>query len=357
MAKQILKYSLIVFTIALGFLSWLSIGRAVNNPSSSDWIIPIIWFSLFFVFICLDAVIIKETYIEKLVLAVSFLLSFIFVHSGWHLLAVLLGLLFIFLAFEKINKDLELNIKISLWKTLRTGRAMIVLGLALMISSQYYLEVRNTNVEEMIPQFEIGSFTGKLTTSFLSKINPQFKSLDDEGMTVDEMIIEMQKNQLGDNSLDSDKKVGESFKEQFSDDVTEEEKNRLMKEFFNGSSGEGGEMSEAVTESREAMLGEVREQFSEIAGRELKGDEKVSEVLSEIINKKIDNYISPTLADEKQSAIIPMIIAIIIFITVVSLGSVLSLMGVAIAMLIFQIFVWFKLISIVNVPAEKEIIE
>ncbi len=357
MKQQILKYSLIFFTVALGFLSWLSIDRAINNPSSSDWIVPMIWLSLLFVLICLDAVIIKETYIEKLVLAALFLLSFIFVHSGWHLVAVFLGLLFAFFAFKKINNDLELNIKISLWKTLRAGRLIIVIGLAIIISSQYYLEVRNSNVEKIIPQFEIESLIGNLTTSVLSKINPQFKSLKDKELTVDEMIIELQKNQLENDGPDSDEKVGEFFKEQFGNNITKEKKGRLTEESFGGSGSEGGETSGAIAESREAMLENARDQFSEIAGRELKGDEKVPEVLSEIINKRINDYISPTLADERYSTIIPMIIAIIIFITVVSLGSILSLAGVVIAIFVFQIFVWLKLVSIAKVPAEKEVIK
>lgn len=320
MQKQILKYSFITLSLALAFLSWLSVDRAVNNPGSSDWLIPMLWLFLFFATICLDAVIIKKTYIEKALLAVSFLLGFIFVHNGWHILAVLFGLLFVFLAFEKINKDLELNIRIDLWKTLRTGRAMIMLGLAIVISSQYYFQAKDIGLTNMIPEFKSESLFGSLTTKILSKVNPQFSKLEDEGLTIDEMIMEVQGEKVNANvSIELNKELDKK--------------------------------------SKELMLGEARKQLSETAGFEIKGDERVSDVLSASVNNKINDYFRPLLADSQYSTIMPMVMAIIVFLTIISLGSILSPLAVAVAVFIFWIFIKLELISIKKVPAEKEVIE
>ena len=353
---QTLKYILIFLVVAVAFFSWLSIDRAINNPQSSDWIVPISWFLTFFILINLIAVVIKETYIEKIILAFAFLLSFIFIPVSWHLLAVLCGLLFIFLAFEKINRDLELNIKISLWKTLRTGRAMIVLGLAIMITSQYYLEIRDSNAERLIPKVDVGSgVTGDLTSKALSMINPEFKKMENDDLTVDELLVQFQKKQMEDQSSGSDDAVGmnEAIKRQFGGDIPPEQLESVMNGFSKQFSGDSA-LEEA---SRELFLAEGRKRLSDFVGHELKGDEKVSEVFSDVINNKINNYFNPDLGSGKSATLLPTIMAIILFLTIVPLGNILSIAGVAMAMGLFGILRAMKLVVIKKVPTEKEIIE
>ena len=140
--KQILKYFLIIFTLAVAFFSWFSIDRAINIPAASEWLAPIFWFSLLFVFLCLDSILIKNTNLLKIIYAVSFFSSFVFVLRWQHILAILVAVLCVIPASEKIRNDLKSNIKISLWRALRVGRSFIILSFALIIASQYYFEVK-----------------------------------------------------------------------------------------------------------------------------------------------------------------------------------------------------------------------
>ncbi|MFC1756318.1 hypothetical protein ACFLY1_00010 [Patescibacteria group bacterium] len=352
--KQMLKYILIAMTAIVSFFSWMSIDRAINNPGSSNWLVPIGWFLIWFILINLVVVIIKRTNIEKILLTFTFLLSFIFIFDPWHFLAIIFGLLFIFLSFKKINKDLELNIKIDLWKTLRTGRALIILSLALMITSQYYLEVKSSNATRPAPQFEIGKYSGALTSKMLARVNPQFKSLEKEDLTIDEFILQLQENQVKNNASSmSDDDLNVMIRDQFGEDVPPEIVNK-MKDDFGKQTGQGSEFEEL---NKKVILEQSRKQFSEFAGFEIQGNERVSDIFARAIDEKINSYFRPDTGEGKYSSVVPMIFAIILFLTIVPLGNIVSLFGVMLTMVIFWIFMKTKLVSIIKIPAEKEVIE
>lgn len=339
MQNKILVSILSVITLAISFFAWWSVDRAVNIPSASQWIVPIAWFTLLFAILCLDIILIKEAYIEILLFVFSTALSFIFIQSIGHLLAFVLGFILLFLASNRIDRDLKANIKINLWKSMRMGRMLIVLGLALVITSQYYFEAINLGAKNMIPQLKLDDFSGKTTTKILTQINPNLAVLEDEGLTVDELLLQVSKQNQP-------------------PDMNEQMDRIIEMEYGNSTPLEKEEIKKgAARESEKILLQEGRKKLAEYAGRDLTGQEKVSDVFSEIVNNKIGEFFQPGIAGPESSSAVPLVIAILLFLTIISLGPILGSVGMLAVIIIFILLVKLKVVNIRKETREVEVIE
>ena len=320
--QKILKYILIFLTLLFSFLAWFSVSQAINVPTASTWGAPILWFSFFFISLSLCIVLIKHLIRTELVVLASFLLSLLFVFN-WektfqHLLIILVSILFAFWGIRRIRQDLKLNIKIDLWKTLRTGSTFFILALSLTIASQYYWETKNTSLENTLPKFKIDALSEKLTSKVLSFVNPDFKNLDEENITVDQFILETRKKQ-------------------FTESLASEE---LSNELF--------ENSQAL------VLEEGRRQLSDLAGVKLNGQEKLSDIFSSTVNNRINNLISPSFSENSKLPLLHLILAFILFLTVASLSSFLGILLIPLANLIFFGFRKSGWIEIIKIQKEVE---
>lgn len=264
MKKQILKYSLIFFTLVTSFFSWFAIDRAINVPSSSNWAVPIIWFTLFFLFFCLDIILIKEAYILGLLFVFSLASSFVFVFSFWHAGAVLLGAALVFWASRGIKADLNLYIKINLWRILRTGRKIIILGLVIVITSQYYLAIKNLDSGQTFFDFNTGKISETLIVKILPRINSDFRDLSDKNITVDEYLLNKFKegpSREGENLPDLKNKINQNAG---NEEIYFKEKKALL-----------GGLNGVNTKEKEAeLLAAGRKNLSDFTGREIRGGRK-----------------------------------------------------------------------------------
>jgi len=320
--QKILKYILIFLTLLFSFLVWFSVSQAINVPTASNWGIPILWFSFFFISLSLCLVLIKRLVFAELIILATFFLSllFVFIWEGifQHILVILISFLFASWGIRRIRQDLKLNIIIDLWKTLRTGSALLIFAFSLIIASQYYWETKNTSLENTLPKFKIDAFSEKLTSKVLSFVNPDFKNLDEENITVDQFILETRKKQ-------------------FTESLVSEE---LSNELF--------ENSQAL------VLEEGRRQLSDLAGIKLNGQEKLSDIFSSTVNNRINNLISPSFSDNSQLPLLHLILAFILFLTVASLGSFLGILLIPLANLIFFGFRKSGWVEIIKIQKEVE---
>jgi len=355
MLKKFFKYVLAGLTIAFSFLAWFSVDRAISVPEASVWISPILWFTLYFIGLSLCIVLIKRRYIVEFLASATLSISFPFVTSGYHIFALALGFLILTSAISKIKKDLKLNIKVDLYKTLRTGSTQIVLALAIVLTSQYYFTVRDYTVERIIPRFKMEGAVNVLTSRILSSVNPNFKDLSSKDMTVDEFILKTQSDQIEKSGLDNvnslpiDQIIDSQAGKKNSDQQREALKQEYLKKMTE-------EQSNLQAQSQQFILEESRKKISEISGLNLNGSEKMSDVFSQMINSKIASYVSPNINQKDDFPVLPMILAIIIFLTVLPIGSFLSPAWLLISKLIFLVLVKADLVRIDKVPSEIEII-
>lgn len=320
--QKILKYILIFLTLLFSFLVWFSVSQAINVPTASNWGIPILWFSFFFISLSLCLVLIKRLVFAELIILATFFLSllFVFIWEGifQHILVILISFLFASWGIRRIRQDLKLNIIIDLWKTLRTGSALLIFAFSLIIASQYYWETKNTSLESTLPKFKIDTLSEKLTSKFLSSINPDFKNLDEESTTVDQFILETRKKQSPE---------GLTLAE-------------LDNNFY--------ENSQAL------VLEEGRRQLSDLAGIKLNGQEKLSDIFSVIVNNRVNNFIAPSFSENSQLPLLHLILAFILFLTVGSLGSFLGIFLIPLTKLVFFGLRKNGLVEIVKIQKEVE---
>ncbi len=311
---KILKYVLALLTLLSAFFAWQSVERAINISGSGAWTVPTLWFSLLIMLLYVDILTIKRILMLQSMLAAVFLLSLFFASGFWYLIALALAYLFSSWALLKIKKDLRLNVKLSLWKSVRTGSTLLILAVSIVISSQYYFEIKNLGREHIVPHFQFSGLTSGLTSRILSAFNPNFKNMDQQGLTVDQFVLEIAKQQNA-GALPN-----------------------------NGQEG--------------MILEEGRKQLSEMVGTPLAGQEKVSDVFSNLINDKINQYLAGSgLSDSNNSSVLPYIMAIVLFITTLSLGSFLNTFWILVAELAFFVLVRLKFIKVSKVSVEMEVIE
>lgn len=355
MRRKILKYSLITLSIIFSFLSWQKVEKEINSPDSSGWILPIIFFTLFFISFYLATVTIKERDTLNALTFFCLSLSFIFVLNPWHFISILLGLSLALSGIYRIRRDMGLNTKISLVKTLTTGKQFIILAFAIVLASQYFFSIKDKEFEELVPKFSNNRYSSMLTSKILSIINPEYKKISNEEITVDEFIVKSQKKQLEESGIMplSNDQIENSLS-QIGNNIPDDQKEKIKNELRNNLSSANNRILE---ENNRIILEESRKKLENLIGKGLTGEEKMSEVFEGIINRKITDYLRPDISEKTNPSLLQVILVIILFLTIVSLGSILNIFWMLFSTLVFWILVKFKVISINKVPALVEMIE
>jgi hypothetical protein len=342
---QILKYILIFLLFIFSFFLWRSVDRAIFVEEASVWTAPIIWASLFFIALSLSVILIKEKYWVYSAVFVSLFSSLYFSFASFsfsivHPLVLLLAALLIFYALKKISDDFDSRLQIDLGKNIRSGSALIIFALSLAISFQYYFETKNLATEKYLPSFEIGKATNQATLKMLSNFWPQAKGLANENLTVDQFVIDTYEKQKsgGGASLKTDSLVEEQLKNL-------DPAQRFLAE------------KSLQDAEKKMVLEQGKKQISQLLFREVEGGEKISDVFGEVVNKKINSYFMPSLGRGESSSLFSAIIALVIFLTATSLGSFLMIFLAPLVKIIFFFLRQFGAVSVVKIPAKKEVIE
>lgn len=321
-------------TLVIAFFSFWSVDRAIRIPEASVWLAPIIWFSLLFIMLCLDIMLVKNRGMLYSALVLTLLTSVTFAFNPWHFLILTLGFLLFLASSQRIKNNIDYGKKIKPARSFRAGKSFLIFAIALVVSSQYYFSVKDLPVQKIIPEFNFDKVTNYLTPKILSSVSPNFSAGINSDMTVDQFIVQMQKNQL-------DKMgIGESDLAQLPPNERQIARQQINSE---------------IEKNQELILEEGRKNFSDLAGRKVSGSEKITDVISELMNKKINAYFQPKDIKADSIPIVP-VIALFLFLTIASLGSFLGIFLIPLAAVIFRILVKLNLIKIVKIPAEVEII-
>jgi len=334
--KKIIQYILLALSITISFFAFWSVERALRIPEASVWAAPTFWFSLLFILLCLNIALVKDRKIISAAFFFSLLTSLIFAPNFWQFLVILFGWLLLLAACARIRGDIEYGKKIKLWRSLRFGKSYIYFALALIISGQYYFSVKDWPAQKLIPNFNLNGVTDYITPKILSAVSPTLPASVDSEMTVDQFIVQMQKNQL-DQAGYSPEKLAK---------LPADQRAAIQKQIDAETGGE-----------QNALLEEGRKKFADLSSRPINGSEKLSDVLSEVINSKMNSYLNPGNISADSLPIAAPIATLILFLTVASLGWLLVILLVPAVAGIFWILVQAKIIIISKISAEVEIIE
>jgi hypothetical protein len=351
MKQQILKYSLLALVLLAGLFSWYSVSSAPNFSGTTAWVFPIACFSLYTILLFLLAILVRQEMFFELAVIFSLALSLIFAFSIWHFAILVLCVLLVISALRKIRKDLDLNIKIDLWKSLHTGKVRLVIALALLISSQYFFMVNEAGAQKFIPKLDLASVSSKLVGPILTMMNPNYKIVENRDLTVDQFILKSQQGSVDDifSGMDFSGEVDQQIPANLPADQRDKLKQEALKQILDSQTA-------LSQKNQQLILEEGRSQLSQMAGYELLGNEKIADVFAGLIDKKINDYFQPTLGGNEQSSLFSYIITAILFLTVWPLGVLLCFFWFILVIIIFKIFVRLKLVEIKLVMVEREMI-
>ena len=349
--RKILTNSLAALTLIFAFFAWLSVRSAIIVSDSSTWAVPMFLFSIYLVLICLDVMLFQDMLLLELILIGSLLLSLLFALAWLQFVAILLGAYFIFLASRKIREDMELNIKISPWKSLQAGKSYLLIALSLLITMQYFLTIRSFDGEKKVPHFDASFITKKIAIPFISSVNPQFKVLKDETLTVDQFILQTQNsNQGSDFSAADEEMLDAQLPANLTPTQKEVIKNQARENFSNT-------QSQVAQKNQELVLEIGRKQLSDVVGTPVVGDEKISDVFTGLINNKINDYFNPKIDGTGKNSVFPVILAIVLLLTIYPVGLILSIFWFLIAKLIIFALFKLKILAVRTVTVSKEVLE
>lgn len=324
MKTKILKIVLFVFSLVSALIAWSRLGHE-SLGAVSKWTIPSLWFSLYFIFLILFFAAEKRKWPSLLLIVLSLGTSLIWAPTFLHLLFVLAGAILSLAGLYLVHKDFDLSLKIDLVKSLKFGKAFLVLAIVVVISGQFFHRLEAQDSERVMENLKIGDVLGndvskKLMTVFI----PNLENLD-ENSTVDESIL----------------KNYESQKSLIPDDLSlniSEEQQKVLYEL-----------------EKDKFLEAGREQIGSMLGREVKGDEKIGKILAEIVNNKVNQVVSPEFRQKNSRSLAGMWSGLL-FLVIWPLASILAWFLIILASFVFLILKKTKLISIEKAMAEKEVI-
>lgn len=351
MKKMYVQSALVFLALASSCLGWFYVDRAINSVSSGDWITPVIWFFLVFVFISLSVAMLNNTWVLMALSLGSFAGSLFFVFNFWHCIFVVLGCLLAFASFLRIKRDMRFNVKIDLWKSIRMGKILLILSFSLVITSQFYFQAKNIDAKNFIPKLKVGDQTSNfIVSNVLPQFIPGFQvpgNTKNQGLTVDEFILQSQKSQTGDGNVISEKLKSEILENNLRNLTPEQEaeiRNQIEKD------------SNQLLNDEE-VLRQTRGQLSDFVGMDLSGEEQIVDVFSAMINQKMADFLSPGAeVNTENTPFLPITLSMILFLTIISLGSLLSSVGMMIAKLLFRLMVVIGIVKIETKKVDMEII-
>ena len=354
MKKKILEYTLIIVTLLSAFASFFTINRAISISEASTWMVPMIWISIFCISLCLSGILIRRKMEVEFLVIAAFLLSLVFAFSFWHFIVLFFCIFLMLSSLSNMRSDLDMNVKIDLWKSLYLGKFKLILALALLISSQYFFTIKNAQGLINIPKLDLSGVTLNILKPILGTVNPGFKAIVQENLTVDQYILKSRE--------DSDPLSVDAAYFSYNDEVLEAEIPanipKAQKELLKQQAKQ--QLSEAQLKlsqkNTELVLSEGRQQLSKMAGFQLIGNEKMADIIVSPINKTINDYFQLNIAKNNQSPIFPLILTIVLFFTIWPLGSLLSIIWFGIVILVFTLLVRLNFIKVQKIMVEREMI-
>jgi hypothetical protein len=340
---------LLLLTTAL--FAWRSAQIAVTVADSSTWLVPMALFSIYLILISLSVVLFRNMLSLELMLLTSLSLSLVFAASVLQLIAVLLGSYLLFLFSRAVRRDMELNIKISPWKSLQSGKTYLLVAFCLLISMQYFITIRSFDGEKKVPHFDASIITRKIAIPFLSSVNPQFKALKDETLTVDQFILQTQDASQNNifSSLDD-----ETLDAQLPANLTPAQKELIKAQARENFSNTQSQVSQ---KNQELVLGIGRKQLSDTIGMPVDGSERISDVFTGLINNKINDYFNPKVAGGEKNSVFSMILAIVLFLIIYPVGLILLMLVFLLAQFVILALFKFNVLTIRTETVSKEVIE
>jgi hypothetical protein len=271
---------------------------------------------------------------------------------AWSLLSLLCGIgaagLF-YWSILSIDRELSEHLTLRFFSSARMGTFLFTLGFSLMIVAAYATLIAQIPSEKLIPRFSLNDGMGKVVLHMAGKISPPLAQIENNQLSVDEFLLglippdnrEEDRNALISSGLSSEN--GDSK------NIISRDASQLLQ----GLPGLSGVESGAEIQKK-LFLSEGRRRMGDMLGREVYGGERVTDVLSEIINKKMSNTFSVSPVEGESVSVLRAALSILLFLSLLSLGSFLGVIWAGVADFVFWLLRGANILAIRRIPVEAE---
>lgn len=335
----------IFIALATGLLAlgaWRVFFVAVLVPDVTNTVAALFWFSLLGAAFLLGTIVWKERLSQIIAPIVVFVPSFLFVQTWYHLTFVVMAGMFAHLAIRFVQDEIKDRVRFRFFHA-RAGQFVFLLGLSLALSSAYFSSIKGETWEELVPRFSVGEGTAAVAIKTVAYVYPEWKNLADEGMTVDGFLLSLQKDKEGESALEGQPSLNPA-------DFPG------LAEYLKQNVIEGGAFTkEELTE--ELYLRTGREQIAKLTGKTVRGDEKIADVFSSAIQHRIVTVLSgEQVSNHLSPTIVPLVLALFLFLTLLSLGTIVAYFWLGMSFLVFQVALFFGWVRMERVMREQEIL-
>ncbi len=340
----------IFVALAAGLLSlgmWQSYYDVLVNPDVRNTVIALIWFSLLGSMFFLGTVVWRDHFSQAITPILIFLASFLHVQTWYHVGFVMVAIMLSYLSIRAVHHEMEDRIHFHFSRNVGAGSFLFVLGLAYALSSMYFVTIRNESWEELVPRFNIGEGTAAFFIQAIAYVHPGWKKMADEGVTVDGLLL----------SLKEESGSGEfTLRNLENEEGIDRAALPVLVGYLKQNVSEGENVS-LDSVSQELYLQTGRGQISQLAGRPVSGDEKITDIFSSAIQHKIIMILSGKQAVQHLTpGSIPLILSLLFFLTLIPVGSVVAILWISLSFFFFRIAIFAGWVKLEQVPREQEIL-
>lgn len=315
--RKAVELTLLFFALGFSSLGFASVASSVS-ADDGRWGVSLLWFSLLSICFLSAGVLYRKRSMSVTFIVCSIGPSLFFAFTFAHLFLVALSVLLMSVGFRKIGDDIRSRLLISFRRSMGVGAFFFALPLSLLIASQYYMEIRSDSWQDLVPRFSLAEGSGDLILRAAGSISPEIGKIRDERMTVDSFLSTVRGT--------------------------------------GGYSGDGMDafMDDMVTS---LSLEAGRAELGKLVGRDISGDERMVDVLSEALRNKTVTFLSGAKAERNlPSGALPFFLAILLFITVLSLASLLQGIWALFASWFIRILIRSGALRVERIPAEQEVL-
>ncbi len=110
-----------------------------------------------------------------------------------------------------------------------------------------------------------------------------------------------------------------------------------------------------VSSAEELYLRSGREQFSALVGRPVSGDEKITDIFSLAIQRKMITYLSGgETTRHSSSEAVPFILSVLLFLTLLPLGGLVGIVCRVLGYFVFRLALKRQWLVMVRIPGERQ---
>ncbi|MDP2837899.1 MAG: hypothetical protein Q8O53_01305 [Candidatus Moranbacteria bacterium] len=333
----------LVIVVGVGLFaagSWQAFFVVARHYDVSTFLQTVAWFSLLGTIFFLGSVVWKELTLRVLGVLALVLPSLLFVHTLYHIGLVILSALLVLWGVSQVQGEIRDRLTFHFFRNVRAGLFWYIFGLSLVLASVYFASIERESWEELVTRFSIGEGTATVVFKSAAYLYPTWKNLIDEGLTVDGFLLSLEQEEAP---------AGITFPQVQDISMNEVLAMPAFGDYLKQVAPDGGVLSQ------ELYLRSSRDQIARLVGRDVRGDEKIADVFSLAIQHKIIAVLSDQeVLRHISPTIVPFILAILLFLTLLPFGSLVGLLWMALSYLLFRSALFFGWLKLEPVEREQE---